>query len=109
MWVFSDSQEGLQLIGKNQIEQEAIHQSINTLAAMGCIVHLHWVPGHNNIAENESADKAAKDSLRDLSTRYIQRQIKANTIYQWRCHCKHYQQFDKQPGDHRLQWLKGVD
>ena len=122
VWVFSDSQESLRLIGKNQVEQEAVHQSINTLAAMGCIVHLHWVPGHNNIAGNESADKAAKDSLKDLpmantwiSTSYIQRQIRANTIHQWRCHYdqtktgKHYQQFDRQPGDHRLQWLKGVD
>ena len=122
VWVFSDSQESLRLIGKNQIEQEAVHQSINTLAAMGCIVHLYWVPGHNNIAGNESADKAAKDSLKDLpmantwiSTSYIQRQIRANTIHQWRCHYdhtktgKHYQQFDRQPGDHMLQWLKGVD
>ena len=33
---------------------------------MGCIVHLYWVPGYNNIAGNESADKAAKDSLKDL-------------------------------------------
>ena len=122
VWVFSDSQESLRLIGKNQIEQEAVHQSINTLAAMGCIVHLYWVPGHNNIAGNESADKAAKDSLKNLpmantwiSISYIQRQIRANTIHQWRCHYdqtktgKHYQQFDRHPGDHRLQWLKGVD
>ena len=122
MWVFSDSQEGLRLIGKNQFGQGAVHQSVNTLAAMRYIVHLHWVSGHNNIPGNEAADKAAKDSLKDLptantwiSTSCIQRQIRANTIYQWRCHYnktktdKHYQQFDRQPGDHRLQWLKGVD
>ena len=53
VWVFSDSQESLRLIGKNQIEQEAVHQSIDTLAAMGCIVHLYWVPGHHNIVGNE--------------------------------------------------------
>ena len=35
------------------------------------------------------------------------RMAKANTIYQWRCHYnqiktgKHYQQFDRQPGDHK--------
>ena len=52
VWVFLDSQEGLRLIGKNQIEQEAVYQSINILATIACIVHLHWVPDHNSIVGN---------------------------------------------------------
>ena len=75
-----------------------------------------------DIAGNESADKAAKESLKEqsipntwISTSYIRRQIRIDTKNQWISlyknskPVKYYRAFDRLPGDHRLEWLKGVD
>ena len=73
---------------------------------------IQWIPGHMDIARNESADKAAKESLIEPpipdTTSYIRKQIRADTKNQWilaykgNKPAKYYRGFNRLPGDHRL-------
>ena len=44
-----------------------IKESCNHLYAKGHSIHVHWVPGHQDIRGNELADKQAKEAAAEAS------------------------------------------
>ena len=42
---------------------ETLNRLLTTLKKMNCKVHIYWIPGHQSIPGNESADALAKQAL----------------------------------------------
>ncbi|KAI5781713.1 hypothetical protein DFH27DRAFT_308762 [Peziza echinospora] len=67
------------------------HRHIKRLHQRGITTHIHWVPGHCDIAGNDKADAAAKDGAlnhpphysRYTSNAFLKRQAKADLQTRW--------------------------
>ncbi|TGZ78694.1 RnaseH-domain-containing protein [Ascodesmis nigricans] len=76
--IFTDSKFALERIkssepGPGQEKAEEIRRSYAKLSHRGVNVHLHWVPGHQDITGNEVADKAAKEAAtRNLNSPHLE-------------------------------------
>ena len=93
-WIFTDSQSAIQRIissiSRPQAGQTArINKDLLELQREGFLIHIHWIPGHQDIKGNVLADTAAKQATdprilptpdRFASFSHIKRQIKAATM-----------------------------
>ena len=74
-------------------------------------IHIHWVPGHQGIYDNEKADEAAKYGTEwcdpipraPLSYSFLRREPKLRTLEEWEREWtsisvgRHYTQFQTKP------------
>ena len=100
IWIFSDSQAAIQRLqnpksGPGQHLMIKCHSHMHMLKSQGFTTHIHWIPSHKNIIENEKADTAAQKgaeqkiklcSERFTSISYMRRLIKAKALEKWENH-----------------------
>lgn len=64
--IFSDSQTAIRVIGGSHMSSQQILgyiiDSYAELRRRGARVAIYWIPAHQEISENERADKAAKEA-----------------------------------------------
>jgi len=94
IWIFSDSQAGIQRLLNIKPESEhhltvKCHSLLHIFKSQGFTTHIHWISSHRDIIDNKKADIAAcKDaeqkvklySERFISISYMKDLIKAKTL-----------------------------
>jgi len=100
IWIFSDSQAEIQRLLNTKSGSEhhltvKCHSLLHILKSQGFTTHIHWIPSHRDIIDNEKADIAVcKDaeqkvklcSKRFISISYIKDLIKAKALASWENH-----------------------
>src|SRR5205807_9749024 len=97
VWIFCDNQSAVwRMSDKRDLPgQEYIlktHNAAETLKDQGIKTHIHWVPGHVQVAGNEKADKQVKEGTegnrlpRDASTSitHLKRKNKEHQMEEWK-------------------------
>jgi len=66
--ILSDSQEVIKALGKAKITSRLVSEVRTALDKLGAVnkLTIRWVPGHNNIPENELADNLARKGAENL-------------------------------------------
>ena len=129
IWIFSDNQAIIQRIQQTSQESEQqlvikCQNSLQSLMNSEITSYIHWVPKHENIKDNEIADKAAKldakqsnssDTERFTFISYVKHKIKVKALKNWIIHWKkttqerYYSQFDQTSSFHIKEDLKLVN
>ena len=95
IWIFTDSQAAIQRLqhqkpGPGQELSTKIYINLRSLKESGFLVHIHWIPSHQDIPGNDLADEAARKGAthkdinpiadRFTSFSYVKRKIKSEAI-----------------------------
>jgi len=100
IWIFSDSQAAIQRLlntkpGSGHHLTVKCHSLLHILKSQGFTTHIHWIPSHRDIIDNEKADIAAHKgaeqkvklhSERFTSISYMKGLIKAKALASWENH-----------------------
>ena len=98
VWMFTNNQSAIKTLLKrnsaaeDQVLKRQVEKDVLILQSQHIHCHLHWIPDHSDIIENDKADEAAKKdteisvSLSDLRYTFyahLKRQIKFKTLQEW--------------------------
>src|SRR4030095_10724096 len=95
-WVFLDSIAAIKRLqhlrlGSGQSVAIAIHTLAHDLQELGTQLHIHWVPGHQQVKGNEIADSLAKQGSQlvfnpmygVVTLAYLRRRIRKQALDDW--------------------------